>query len=459
MRIHFLSNSLKTNSGFAIVTKNLALGLQKLGHQVSMTGMQTSVTPEFSFGVEQLPLATNLDEMSQFQKNIMQSNPDVVIYVMEMYTDARNFAKIFPKTIVYCPSEGVGLPQYVVNDLNQIIKNGGKIVSQCNYGQKQMLKAGVKETTVIYHGVNPDIFYPIDKKDLVNHSKYCYYHTEQGKESIGPRMLCKQDCYSCSKNINEQQNCPYYKEELITFTKYINDQWTETNDMPLYKIQNELKGKFIFLTVGQNHLLRKRFERLLEAYSILINESKQLKDKTHLHLHSNPQSPTGIDLLKVVNDLNIRNNVSFSYGTWRSSGFSENGLNILYNLSDIQVTASSSEGYGLTSNEGFATGLPIVAPDNTSFTELIENTISNKTSSNNTIGPRGLLAKISDYHIVSDLTSRALVDVRDLSDKMKQLFLKKNEREIYGDNAIKFVRLYTWDNIISDWSQLLYSMK
>lgn len=33
MKIHFLSDSPKVNTGFSIVTKNLILGLTKLGHE------------------------------------------------------------------------------------------------------------------------------------------------------------------------------------------------------------------------------------------------------------------------------------------------------------------------------------------------------------------------------------------------------------------------------------------
>lgn len=453
MRIHFLSDSLKTNSGFAIVTKNIALGLQKLEHIISMTGIQTATTPEYTYGIEQLPLATNIDEISQFQNNIMITNPDVVIYIREMYTDVSKLASVFPKTYCYSPIEGMGIPRYVVNNLNQIIKNGGKMIAQCQYGFDQMKKSDVNVSQYIYHGYNDQIFYPIDKSDLEKATKYCYYCTDQGKESIDPRILCKRGCYDChiNQHIN-QQNCPYYKEELITITKYINQQWTQIDDIPISKLPEQFKNRFVYLFIGQNHMIRKKIERLLEAYSILVSQSKQLKDHTHLHLHTNPISTTGLDLLDISNRLNIQDNISFSYGTWRSSGFSEQGLNILYNLADIQISATSSEGFGLPILEGFATGLPMISSNCTSQTELVNN-------NDNINENRGLLADIAERYMIDDGTYRELVNIQDLAIKMKDMYVNKSKREIFSKNAIKFANLYTWSKICDQWNQLLKDTK
>jgi hypothetical protein len=50
MNIHLICDSFKVNSGFSIVGKNLAIGLKKLGHDVSATGLQSSYTPEYFEG-------------------------------------------------------------------------------------------------------------------------------------------------------------------------------------------------------------------------------------------------------------------------------------------------------------------------------------------------------------------------------------------------------------------------
>lgn len=53
MKIHFVSNSLRMNSGFGNVTKYLALGLRELGHSITMTSIQGAYTMDYSYGIEQ----------------------------------------------------------------------------------------------------------------------------------------------------------------------------------------------------------------------------------------------------------------------------------------------------------------------------------------------------------------------------------------------------------------------
>lgn len=446
MKIHFLSNSLKTNSGFAIVTKNLAQELKKLGHDVTMSGLQTAIVPEFTYGIECLPMATHLNEMDQFKQNIMQIDPDVVIYVGEMYTDLRHLTKIFPKIIVYCPIEGQGIPNYVVAELNNIVTNGGRVIAQCSYGFNEMIHNDVQVMGYIYHGYDDKIFKPLKKSELTN--RYCYYSTEIGKESVSQKKLCKSNCYNCNISINEQMFCPNFKDEEISFCKYKDNKWTEIVDLPIYKLNEEFNNKFVYLFVGQNHLLRKKINRLLTSFSLLIS-TKQLKDRIHLHLHCQPQSSTGIDLLELCNRLKIQENVSFSYGTYRSSGWSENALSVLYNSADVFVSSTSSEGFGLTHLESMACGIPNIAPDCTSLTELIGNEDD----------IRGLLAKISDFDMIVDMTTRQLVDISDLSIKMKEMYNNKELRERCSENCLDFVESYTWELITKKWNKVITEMK
>lgn len=421
MKIHFLSNSLKTNSGFAIVTKNLALGLHKLGHEVSMTGTQTTVTPEHyklsdTFTLECLPLRTNLNEGIQFQRNLLMTNPNVLIYVGADSIDENDpfeLCRKFPRTLCYIPIEGSGIPNYMINDLNNVVKNGGKIIAQCNYGFNQMRNNNVNVDRYIYHGYDPTCF---------------------------NKLVC------VSTDI---------PDENIILTKYMDEKWTENLGTPLTSLLSEFKGKFVFLFVGQNHLLRKRIEILLEAFNIFLSEfPRQKRDRIHLHLHTIPQSPTGLRLLDYIElyKLNIKENISFSYGEWRSSGFTEQALNILYNLSDCQVSATSSEGFGLPILEGFATGLPMIAPDCTSLMELVGRKEENRIE-------RGLLAKIRMEYTIQDLTKRSLVDVNDLANKMMFMYQNKEEKERYSNNAIEFAKKYTWDNICNQFNEVLKSMK
>lgn len=342
----------------------------------------------------------------------------------------------------YVPVEGKNIHDDMANDLRSIEKGGGVVVAQCRYGQEEMKKVGIN-AKCIYHGFNDKIFFPLKDKDI----KYCYYSTDVGKVSTDPLILHQQGCYDC-KNI--KKDCPYFKEEIIAVLRYDdNKRWTQ-KDIEISKLKEEFKGKMVYLFVGQNFGLRKRIERLLKAYSMLIAESRQIKDGSILHLHTMPISIKGINLIKVIQDLGISKNVTFSYGSFRSSSWSEHALSILYNISDVNISASSSEGYGLPTLESMACGIPNIGPDCSSFTELIGNNEDKK--------PRGLLARIGEWQMIQDQSIRALVDEKDLANQMKIMYTKKDDRKIYSKNAIEWSKNHTWDKKVKEFDDLFKTM-
>jgi len=293
MKIHILSNSLRMNSGFSIVARHVANGLKKLGHTITMTGMQTAYISEFNYGIEVLPAQTlHVDDITQTMLTINRIKPDVVLAIFQMDYEFNDFAKIYPKTAIYCPVEGKNIPQKMANDLLHIKMNGGQVVAQTKYGQGEMqLALGGIDVPYVYHGYDPDIFKPLDL-DNINNIKYCYYKTENGKLESDPVLLHKQSCYDCKLNNKEQVNCPYYKEEHISILKFINGKWGEDDNIPITRLPEVTKGKFVFGFVGQNLGIRKRIERLLKSYSLFIKDSRQLKDRTIMHLHClAPESP------------------------------------------------------------------------------------------------------------------------------------------------------------------------
>lgn len=445
MRIHIVSNSLYVNSGFGKVTRYIALGLKTLGYSVLTTGLQTAHKADYYYGIETLPIDSggHIDETGQLLLNIQRTNPDVLLYVGQMDADLNFITKLFKKTLAYVPVEGRNIPVQMASDLLYIEKNGGIVISQCYYGQSEMKKVGVDAKT-IYHGYDPLIFYKMEKFE-----PYCYYRTSVGQINTDPLWLCKNDCYDCKQK--GKIDCPNFKEETVSILMWDkeNKRWSQ-RDIEISKLKDEFRGKFLYLFMGQNFGIRKRIERLIKAYSILINESRQLKDKTHLHLHSLPISVQGINLIKIIQDLGINDNVSFSYGTFGSSGWSEEGINCLYNITDVNVSASSSEGFCLPVIEGMACGIPMIAPNCSSFTELI---------GEDPKATRGLLASIIDWQMIQDGSIRALVNEGDMAHQMKTIYQSEELRKIFSKNAIKFAQNYTWNNICQQWNQLLKTIK
>ena len=303
----------------------------------------------------------------------------------------------------------------MANDLKSVINRNGVVVAQCGYGYNEMKKAGVEAYGYIYHGVDPEVFYPIQNLK--------YNGTCESKVSI----------LKLDRGI----------EGKVKWQQY---------DIHIAELINGMKGKYIYGMVANNFGLRKQIPRLLKAYSILINDSKQIKDRSILALHTRPISISGVNLIKIVHQLGIQDNVVFAYSAFGTSGWSEEEMNIWYNLCDVNISASSSEGFGLPTLESMACGIPNIGPDCSSFTELIGN---DKDEMKN----RGWLADIATIHQIQDGSERALVSESDLALKMKVSYVEKDKMKTFGENAVKFAGKYTWDKICAEFDSVLVGMK
>lgn len=452
-KILFFGDSSKMNSGYSIVIKNLAIRLKRLGYDVSTVGFQTAYTIEYvdsgndndngnADKIEVLPILTDkTDDVGQLMSHIQNIGPDAVIYVGNLGdndSEVPNLTKLFPGTIVYVPVNGRDIPLGIVNDLNKIVSKGGKVIAMCKYGYEEMKRAGVNVDRYIYHGFDDNVFKKIDIGNIGN---------------IG-------NISKINDKIGNKENSNDNNKEIVSILKWGSIDEGKTFRWVQYDIQvdnmPELFGygkKFIYLHVGQNITTRKKQARLLIAYGSMIKESMQLRDHTLLHMHCLPISGRGANLIEVIMKLGIQNNVSFSFGRYLSAGWSPGALNVLYNLADVHVSASSSEGFGIPTIESMACGLPNIAPNATSFTELIGNEYGSNLDdvSNN----RGLLAKIDTWDMEPIGRFHPLVSQEDLSIKMKRLYTEKKLREKLGDNAIQWVKQWSWDNIVDDWDKLL----
>lgn len=409
-------------SGYSNVAKYLGLGLQKLGYDVTMSGMQTAFEIDYRFGILQYPIQTNsVDETGQILMNLRTVNPDIVICIFQSDDPSLNhIPTLFKKTIFYTTIEGERVPTYSMRVFDAIIHNGGKIVVPTVFGKHEIEKEANPSNIesyfhnlhVIPYGYNDKIFKP-------------------GIEHLN-------------------------SDEIVSFLKWDNryNRWSQCNEtISGMLLDPSFKGKFVYAQIGQNIGIRKRFERLLKAYSILVSESQMLKDRTILHLHTLPISAQGLNLMDECERLNIQNNVTFSYGDFRSSGWKEETLCALINRFDCHCSASSGEGFSLPCLETMACGIVNIAPRYTSFPELIGDNKGDIKNGNDNL--RGLLAELDTIQMTESTSYKGLVSEKDLATKMKEMYKNKELRERCSNNCLSFVKDFTWDKQIEKWDKYL----
>lgn len=124
------------------------------------------------------------------------------------------------------------------------------------------------------------------------------------------------------------------------------------------RLRGENENKFVVMWNNRN-IHRKHPGDVVLAYKHLC----QLVDKNGgnasedclLFMHTQPMDPNGTDLVALVGELCNEYNVLFD-----DKVIPPEKLNVLYNVADVVVNMASNEGFGLGTAEALSTGTPIV---------------------------------------------------------------------------------------------------
>jgi glycosyltransferase involved in cell wall biosynthesis len=241
---------------------------------------------------------------SQFIRQMMNlEKPDAIFLI----TDPRYFTWLFDieneirKTtpIIYLniwddlPVPLYNKPYYESCDALFGISKQTVLINKLALGDK------VKDKIIEYvpHGLNEDIFYPLDKND---------------------------------ENLKKLRDTVYGKDE-VDFTLFFNSR----------------------------NIRRKQIPDTLVAFKLFLDKlPKEKADKCRFILHTEAVSDHGTDLIAVRNYLFGRNSKNIIFST---SKISPQELNLIYNLADAQILLTSNEGWGLSLTEALLTGTPIIA--------------------------------------------------------------------------------------------------
>lgn len=423
MNVHILSDSPKGTSAYASMARNLAIGLTECGHEVSITGFQTYFAPENFAGIKVFPLLNPTEpdnpQLDQFKKNLKKTKADALICIFQADSHFNIYPMMKTPAYFWVPVEGEGLPPVMSNDLKA---PNIHVVSQTYAGQKELSTEGI-DSRVIYPGWDSQAF-------TRNPEPYCKWSTGLHRQTQDPILLTTRGCWDCK---GTKEGCRYFEEEQII----INHRGEEFSGIisDVSKLKENLGAEFVVGCIATNMGMRKRLERLIEAFALFNKDNRD----SLLHIHTSLSS-RGIPLLDIINKHKILDSVVLSYGEY-PFGISDYAINQLYNYFDINATASGAEGFGLTHLESMAIGCPQVAPNFGSFPELLgEN-------------ERGLLASVAATQLTENGTTRCLVDIESLADKMGALCSSPNLRNKLGTAGVEWAKQFTWDKVVKQWDK------
>ena len=250
------------------------------------------------------------------------------------------------------------------------------------YGKRETLKHMPEledRLRVIYHGNNPSNFFPIqDKKDVADF-RHQYFN---GKAD--DRFLI----------VNINRNQP--RKDIARSLMILKELWDRGRKPLLYlHMQYEDSGGNIF-TIANQLGLGKEYEFFLPSPKIFnANQGMPIDD-----------------------------------------------VNRIYNAADLVLSTTLGEGWGLSMTEAMATKTPVVAPDNTSFTEMgAMNRVKLIPSG---ADPSMWIVKEGDNERI-----RPLMDVKAAADAIEAIMDGKEKPNV--EAAFQWVSNLTWSNICKQW--------
>lgn len=149
------------------------------------------------------------------------------------------------------------------------------------------------------------------------------------------------------------------------------DEFPKITQKERCKFRNEFFNKWdkykIIGNINRNQF-RKDPLKTLEVFNKVYEQDQSYR----LYMHCKPDD-NGINLGFIMHQLGVDpNTVMFAQQSSAMSGVSQEVLNKIYWSLDVGISTSTGEGFGYSTVEYMATKRPIVVPNNTSFSELVQ---------------------------------------------------------------------------------------
>jgi glycosyltransferase involved in cell wall biosynthesis len=191
---------------------------------------------------------------------------------------------------------------------------------------------------------------------------------------------------------------------------------------------------FVWMSCNRNSL-RKDIAKTILAFS----EFKKLVPNSKMYIHTAIRD-RDMDLSVPMSSLGLSyTDVIFPRNYAAHQPFPIEVLNTIYNCGDAFITNSLGEGWGLTHLDAAAVKMPIVAPDNTVFTEQLAG--------------RGYLYDCKEQVYIDNQGYRKVGRLDDIVATMMKCYeettSKKNAEVV--DKAFQYAKSIDWNNIGAQW--------
>lgn len=199
---------------------------------------------------------------------------------------------------------------------------------------------------------------------------------------------------------------------------------------------------FLMLHVGANVGERKLQPLLMWAFRKFLE--KHPDSYLYFFTNPNPPFPKGYALPAYAKEFGIEKRFRYPRYDPIIEPWSTEELAALYSAADVYVSLSIGEGFGLPLLESQACGTPVIAPINSSHTELVE-------------GHGWLVENVPeeeylDFPVwIPNLRWYRVPRMTSFLERLEEAHQDEGLRERYGREARRFAQSYDWDLVMPLW--------
>lgn len=187
---------------------------------------------------------------------------------------------------------------------------------------------------------------------------------------------------------------------------------------------------------------RKDIPKTLQVFRRVLDQMPEAR----LYLHMNTRDSAGFDLGEVMHQLRLpKHAVLFPQNFSEGIGIPVEALNLVYNAADIYITTARGEGWGLPVSEHMTTGGVCVAPDHSSYSEILAD-------------GRGVLippTMTPDIQPSDNDQFRPSADVPAMAEAVLALLNDEPRRKAIGEKARAWALQHSWaHHIVPRWEDI-----
>lgn len=385
-RILWMSNAPFAPTGYGTVTNNVCYRLLKQGFKVATVNYwgHEGTTLHLN-GLRQYPRGFENQGQDALRFAIDDYKPHVVvplfdIWVTRPWAEGKGIGGMHPRTCIYSPVDHEPLMPANID----VLRNAYRVVAMSEFAKRMYEEADI-DCTLIPHGVDTQVFKPENK-----------------------------------------QNCKLFADELSRADAY--------SMMP--EGADTLQDKFIVGVNAANKGDRKDFQRIMKAFKIFLENNPDARKDARLYLNTWIRGiPEGLQLDELAQAIGILPYVRWTPIIKMWAGLPTESMNLLYNSYDVLINLAMGGGFELALIEAQACGVPCIATDFSSMTELVKGS--------------GWLIPVKDRHYTPLNAEQVIADEYKAADAIEDAYSHPDKR---AKNAkishFKATHLYDYEQCI-----------